>query len=479
MGIFVLAKSHWSIAILVDPPLWQPLAILGCFIVSFFCSGAETALTSLTEARTRQLIEAAGEAAGARHPLQLWLKQRERLLSTLLFANTLANIGASSLATEIVMGLGSSYAVAISTGITTFIVLTFCEVLPKSLSMRFAVPVALRVMPIVRLLYWLLLPFTTLLLLISSSVWRLGGGAKALPAPPVTGEEIEYLIGLGSRSGVLDEVKKELLNSVLEFADLKVKEIMVPRLRMIGIERATPFHEAARLIAESEHSRLPIYDESIDNVVGLLVVRDVITAMQKGLDREQFDLMHFAKPAFFVPELMKISRLLREFQRRKTHMAVVVDEFGGTSGLVTLEDVVEEIVGEIQDEHDAEERSIKALGDGRFLIDASTQLREVEEALGAEFPDDGDYETLGGFLTAIAGKVPAAGTLMVWEGLSFVIRQADERRVSKVEVARATRSELANAKAAQSGMGGSSNGADGNEPEEGGAGEEHEARNAG
>jgi putative hemolysin len=416
----------------VDVPISELLAIMAGLLVSFFFSGAETALTSLSEARSRQIIE---ESGNPKHPLRLWRDHPERVLTTLLFGNTLANIGTSSIVTDVVNRTGVPYAVAIATGGTTFVVLSLCEITPKTLAKRHHLAFALFALPIINLLYWVFRPVTWLLLGLTNGLTRLFG-EKREAGPPVTGEEIEYLIDLGSREGVLDEIKRQLLNSVLEFADLLVKEIMVPRTRMVGIEKSAGFEEAMKVVSDSEHSRIPIYDGSVDNIVGILYVKDLARDLQRGLTASGFKLEKYTRPPFFVPELMKISRLLREFQKRKTHMAVVVDEFGGTSGLVTLEDVVEEIVGEIQDEYDMEEHTVKPLPDGRFVADGAASLRDLEDLLGVEFPEDGDYETLGGFLTERSGRVPPAGTLVVWSGLSFLIRAADERRVSKVEISR-------------------------------------------
>lgn len=413
-------------------PSWEFPAILFGLLASFFFSGTETALTSISEARTRQILEESGDP---KHPLRLWLEHPERILTTLLFGNTLGNIAVSALVTDVATRIGVPYAVGAATGATTFVVLTFCEVTPKTLAKRHSLGFARMALPVVSILYWLFLPATYLLLFMTNGMVRLFG-EKQTERPAVTGAEIEYLIDLGSRQGVLDDVKKQLLTSVLEFADILAKEIMVPRTRITGIEKTSTFEEVMEVIAESEHSRIPVYDDSIDEVVGILYVKDIASDLQKGLTAETFKLDKYLRPPFFVPELMKISRLLREFQKRKIHMAVVVDEFGGTSGLVTLEDVVEEIVGEIQDEYDMEEKSVKLLPDGRFLAEGTASLRDVEDVLDIEFPEDGDYETLGGFLTAVSGRVPVTGSMVVWEGLTFTIRAADERHVTKVEISR-------------------------------------------
>jgi CBS domain containing-hemolysin-like protein len=218
---------------------------------------------------------------------------------------------------------------------------------------------------------------------------------------------------------------------------------------MVAIDRHAPPEELVRVVTENPYSRMPVYDGTVDDVVGVLLVRDIIRDLRPGA-AAPISIDRYLKPAFFAPEGMKISRLLKEMQRRKTHLAIVVDEFGGTSGLVTLEDVLEEIVGEIQDEADAEAAPVKALGAGAWIADAAVPLHDLEAFLNeagdgaagdaprreVRFPEEGDYETLGGFVTATAGRVPAVGATVTWDGLSFTVRAGDERRVTRVEIAR-------------------------------------------
>ncbi len=418
----------------MDVPLWELTLLPVSLLASFFFSATETAFTCLSEARTRQLVE---ETQSPSRALSLWLHQHDSVLAMLLFGNTAAIVGSAALATVLASRTGIPYAAAIATGVMTLAVLTFGEILPRSLARRNPVRFATTVSPVVVLLHYLLYPVTKALTRIGSGVLRMAGTSAGPATPSVTGEEIEYLIDLGSRQGVLDDVKRQLLNSVLEFSDLLVRETMVPRTKVIGIEKGASFDEVMRVVNESEHSRIPVYDEDLDNVIGILYVKDFVRELQCGAPPD-FQLEKHVRPPFFVPELMKISRLLREFQKRKTHLAVVVDEFGGTSGVVTLEDVVEEIVGEIQDEYDIEEKPIKAMPGpgGGFLADGAASLRDVEEVLGVEFPEEGDYETLGGFLAAVVGKMPTQGSVIVWRGFTFTVRAADERRIQKVEITR-------------------------------------------
>jgi CBS domain containing-hemolysin-like protein len=374
------------------------------------------------------------------------------VLSALLVTNTVLNIGGGVLAAEIATGVAATYgfsparALGVATGVAAVLVLFAGEVVPKTLAKRYPVRITMAVIPFVSVVSWILWPVSVGLVRATHGLMRLFGGGKVVPGPAVTSAEIEYIIEMGTREGVLDEVKEELLNSVLEFADRVVKEVMVPRTRMVAIDRDAPREEIVRVVTENPYSRMPVYEGSVDNIVGILMVRDIVQELTRGTGPIPWERV--LKPAFFVPEQMKVSRLLKEMQRRKTHLAVVVDEFGGTSGVVTLEDVLEEIVGEIQDEGDAEAAPVKAVGTGVWLADATVPLRELEEYLDKEtgvgpgaasairFPDEGDYETLGGFVTATAGRVPPVGAHVDRDGFRFTVRSADDRRVTRVEIAR-------------------------------------------
>jgi CBS domain containing-hemolysin-like protein len=413
-------------------PTWQWIALGAGLFLSAFFSASETALTSLGEARVRNLVENGGRRGSL---LRMWQKHPERILSALLVGNTLVSVAMGSLTAVIAHDLGFEASIAIFTGIITVLLLVFGEITPKTFAKRYASEWALMSMPFVALCYWLLWPLAWLFVQIPRGLSKAMGIKEPRPES-VTSQELEYLIELGARQGSLDPTKEQLLNSVLAFTEVLVKEIMIPRTQVIALDETSSQEEVLKLAIESELSRLPVYRGTMDEVVGVLYVKLLLADARKGLQPGQFLINRYVRRPFFVPEVMKVSKLLAEMQRRKTHLAVVVDEFGGTSGIVTLEDVVEEIVGEIHDESDIEEKKIKVLSDGVVLADAAVSLRELEEHLGVEFPEGGDYETLGGFLTATAGRVPATGSLVVWGGLTFTVKQADDRRVQKVEIAR-------------------------------------------
>jgi putative hemolysin len=419
-----------------EPGTWQWAAGVFFLLGSGFFSATDAGLATLGEVRVRQLVESGGPRARL---LGIWARHPERVRIILLVGSTLVATGMGALLALRAehSGLGLAWAMLVA---TTSLVLVG-QVLPRVIGRRFPSRTAVIAIPVVHTLYWALLP---VVVGVERATHAIASRFGRHEAPSGTTDQIEYLIEVGTREGAFDEVREQLLNSVLEFADRVVKEIMVPRTRMVALDRNAPTDELLRAVTENAYSRMPVYQGSVDDVVGVLLLRDLVPELAKGAKGLQLD--RHVKPPFFVPEQMKISRLLKEMQRRKVHLAIVVDEFGGTSGIVTLEDVIEEIVGEIQDEADAEAAPVRAMGNGVYVADAGVSLHDLEEFLNTEapgepqreirFPEDGDYETLGGFVSATAGRVPPVGSQIGWDGLTFTVRAGDERRVAKVEIAR-------------------------------------------
>lgn len=260
--------------------------------------------------------------------------------------------------------------------------------------------------------------------------------ARPTPAPGLVESEVEMLVNEGELSGELGHEQSEMIRNVLDFGDITAGQLMVPRTQVHAIEIDTPIAEVLTLIAESEHSRYPVYRENIDNVVGVLHSKDLLPPLARG-DLEKIGLHILVRqPVVFVPESQAADSVLREMRAGKQHLAVVLDEFGGTSGILTLENLLEQIVGDIRDEHDVEEPPIADLGDGKLLVDASVSIADLSRYLGAELPTDGDYHTLAGFVVAELGTVPEVGVRLSAFDLDFEVKEADERRVLKVEITR-------------------------------------------
>ena len=248
----------------------------------------------------------------------------------------------------------------------------------------------------------------------------------------VTEEEIQSLIDVGEQEGVINREEHEMIDAVLDLDDTLVREILVPRTDVVAVEEGTPVGEVLQIINEAGHSRIPVYRGDIDHVTGILYAKDLLKLW--GQQQDQIKILPLCRKAYFIPETKPISELLKEFKVRRVHMAIAVDEYGGTSGIVTIEDILEEIVGEIQDEHDPVEQSaMTRLDDGSRLFDARSHIEDVEEEMGVELPR-GEYDTLGGFISHLLGHVPVQGEKSHYADLLFTVQEADPRKVSLIKV---------------------------------------------
>ncbi|HVU02733.1 MAG TPA: hemolysin family protein [Polyangiaceae bacterium] len=294
-------------------------------------------------------------------------------------------------------------------------------------------PYALRALrPFELLISPLALPLRYLGTVVSGNVRH-----SRLPSASLAESEVSILVTEGEQSGALGHEPAEMIRNVLDFGDLKAGDVMIPRTQVAAIDLAMGADELLKFVADGAHSRYPVYRERIDNIVGILHVKDLINHAARADLRtvRVSDVMR--TPVVFVPETQTASSLLKDMRAgRRHHMAIIIDEFGGMSGVVTLEDVIEEIVGDIRDEHDTDEPPIVDLGNGRLMVDAGVPIGDLSRYLGVALPEDGDYNSLGGFLVERLGQVPSVGATVSDYGLDFVIRDADDRKVSKVEIIR-------------------------------------------
>ena len=299
-------------------------------------------------------------------------------------------------------------------------------------------PFLLRVL---RPLEWLVTPVAVPLTTLAGLVTR-GPTDGSIPPPSaqVMENEVELVINESEQTGAIDHEQSEMIRNVLDFGDLNAGDVMVPRTQVMAFEPSTPVDELLRCAKESGHSRYPVYRDRIDNVIGLLHTKDLLGQLTQVEDLDALKIDSLIRtPAVFVPETRSASSVLKEMRAGRHHMAIVIDEFGGMAGIVTLEDLVEEIVGDIRDEHDGEEPSIVEREDGSLLVDAAVAINDLEPYLGTELPDERDYHSLGGFLVDRLGRVPGVGTRLVAHGHEFVVRDANPRRVAKVEIIPTTR----------------------------------------
>ena len=415
--------------------LAEAFGIVVCLIVSAFFSGSETALTSLSRVQAQQLYEDEGMRS-----LKMWVEKPIHVLTAILIGNNIFNITASALATDLADRLlrgtsASNWAIPVAVGIMTFLLLTFGEITPKAIAKRLYKRWASRSMTIMRLPLFLFKIPTLFFTRMTRAMMRAMGNDPSQVVPNVTAEEIEYMINLGSREGTFTEDRGRMLQSVFSFKDTIVRDIMIPRTEMASIHTGMSIREIADVFVACGHSRLPIYDGGIDNIIGIFYAKDLLEhAFKPSID--DLDIHQMSRKTFFVPGTKNVSDLMEDFQRQRIHLAIVVDEFGGTDGLVTLEDIVEEFFGEIQDEYDAEPDMVVELAEDLFEVPGRAPVYELESFFNVKFPDDSNYETVGGFLMDSCGAVPGEGYEMEWGPLTFTVLQADETHVVSTRVTR-------------------------------------------
>jgi CBS domain containing-hemolysin-like protein len=412
-------------------PMTEIIGIIVCLIGSAFFSGTETALTHLSETHCRHLIESDPKKYGL---LQFWLDTKKRILAGLLVGNNLVNILCSILAYRVALRFLPNYAEAVSVFGLTIVVLVFAEITPKSLALYYSEQLAVTMLRII----WL----------VDKVLWVVSAPLARFPElfirksdifaqdPPVTEGEIEFQIRLGHDQAVFEEeAQGDLLMSAVEFSETTVKEVLVPRTEMFGLDVTTPVEEAADAVIENGHSRIPIYQDDLDHIIGVLHAKDLLLHIRKHGNNDLLKIENIIrKPPLFSPETQKIRELLAKMRSRRKHLAIVVDEFGGTSGIVTLEDIIEELVGEIRDEFDYEEASVRQVDSVTWIVDAKLSIGDLKDATGIELKESKDYESVGGFVVAEYGNIPRTGTIISIPGLNLRILASDARHVEHVEV---------------------------------------------
>ncbi len=405
----------------------------GLFILLVFSgatSAVETALTSVNRLRIKTLAEQNVHRAVT---LERVLEHPGRFLATILVLNNLVNISAASIATVLASFYFERFPAAIATGVMTFLILVYGEITPKTFAAQNAERIALAVAGLMNVLIVVLSPIVRILVAIANFFIKLFGGQTIKEVPFVTEEELKALVTMAEEEEVIEEEEKELIHSIFEFGDTVAREVMVPRMDMVAVDAEAPVEEVLSLIVKEGHSRIPVYQETIDNIIGIVYAKDILIQMSKG--KVDISLRQLVRPAYFVPESKKVNELMRELQRKRQHMAIVVDEYGGTAGLATIEDLLEEIVGEIFDEYDVEEVLVERLDDNKLRVDARLSVDEVNELMDVNLSHD-EIETIGGFVYSLIGKIPAPGEQVDFENLSFKVEKVIGRRISKLLITR-------------------------------------------
>ena len=399
------------------------LIILVAF--SAYFSATETAFTSLNRIR----LKARADDGNLRAARTLKLAEDyDKLLSTILIGNNVVNITATTVATVLCTRWFHQYGPTVSTVALTVIILIFGEISPKSLAKENAERWALFATPLLRILMVLFTPANFLF-----GQWKLllGRLFRKKDDEGITEEELVGMVDQAENEGGLDQHESDLIRNAIEFNDLEVSEILTPRVDLVAVPDTATMEQAASLFVESGYSRLPIYHDSIDNIVGVIHEKDFNAARYHG----ETKLADLKAPVLYTTGNTKISELLRILQKNKAHMAVVTDEYGGTAGIVTLEDVIEELVGDIWDEHDAvEEEDFKKIAERRYRVEGSADLEEMLELFGMEEDPELDVSTVNGWVLGVLGRIPKEGEVFQYDKLTAKVTKADERRVIEVEV---------------------------------------------
>lgn len=404
------------------------LILIVSLTLSAFFSGAEAALLSLPHEKAKQIAEEHGLDTWA---MKHWLSQPNDILTTILVGNNFVNILIASLSTSITQRFLSNDALAISVGITTVIILLFGEIAPKTLgrgkSERFAPTCVLILMGFYYALWPVVKIFTKIIHVV------LGKNAH-VTSRAVTKDDIEVMVEMAEEEKTIDSKQLDLLNSILEFPSIKVKDIMVPRTSIEAVKRVSNFEDLIQMVRDVAHSRYPVYEEDMDHVLGFLHVKDL--AFVDPEERKNFDIVKYLKPPFFVYEHMKIQAVFDHMNRKKVHLALVKDENGIVVGMLTLEDIMEEIFGEIQDEHDDETDEIPGVeSEEGVLVPSTISLRDLYNEYDIKIPLNDNYSTLNGFLMEQLGNsFPKKGNIIIWEGFSFDLVRVKNYEIKDVKI---------------------------------------------
>lgn len=399
------------------------VAVLACILFSAFFSGIEIAFFSVSELKLRAMAESGDGKAKMAHYLR---SNPQRLLSTILIGNNLANIAAASLATLIALRLFGSHAVAIVTALLTLIILIFGEIVPKTLATKHALAVTLWVAyPI----YGLEKLLTPILFALEPLIVKLTGG-RGLSVPFATEEELKMVLDESEKTGVLETDEVQMIKNVFLLNDITAEDTMTPRTYMFALDGNLTIEAAKKELFNSIHSRIPVFDRSPDNIIGVLYKTSALKRLAE--DEGAARLADIANPPLFVPSGKPADELMKQFQQEKRHMAIVVNEFGEVIGLVTLEDLLEEVVGEIMDETDITEELIKRIGKNQILVDGRTEVRRVNEFFKVDLGNDA--KTVSGLIQEHLGRIPATGESVQIGRCRLVVHEADPKSIKRVQI---------------------------------------------
>jgi len=359
------------------------------------------------------------------------LSDPSRLLSAILIGNNVVNIGASSLMTSLAIDAFGNTGVGVATGIMTLLILVFGEITPKSLAAKNSEKISVRLSGFIEFVTNLLTPISFVLNIITDFLVKLLGGEVDKKKPFITQEELKTIVNVSYKEGVLEGEEKDMIYNVFDFSDSQVNDVMVPRTEIVAIDVDLPYEEIIKIINKEQYSRIPVYENTIDNIIGILYVKDLLFL---DVNKESpFDLRKYIRQPYFTPEYKSIKEQFKEMRTNRNHMVVIIDEYGGTEGIVTIEDVVEEIVGDIEDEYDKKIKEIEVIKEDEYLVNGNVRIDTINELIGTHI-ESKDFDTIAGFVIGIIDRLPEAGEEIEYENIRFIIENIDRNRIKKIRI---------------------------------------------
>ncbi len=411
------------------------LIIIICIILVALLSSSEVAFISLNRIRLRHLIEKGDNNAKVAQKIR---DEHDRLFSAVILSGNLFTILATSVGTALAISLlGEDIGIILATIMMTILTVVFGELAPKTFAVSHAEKISLSLARPIEIYIKLISPLVSVLNKLSNSIIRIFGG-EVKPAPQLlTEEEMKAMIKIGEEEGAIEKEEKEMLHNVFAFGDKKVTEAMVPRTEMVAISEDAVVADALSLVSEEGYSRYPVIKETVDNITGVLYVKDIIRKMADTEIPPDTSIKNFVRDAYYIPESKMVTGLLDDMQKNKFQIAIVVDEHGGTAGLITLEDIMEEIVGGLQDEFEAieAEKEVEVVDERTFVVSGSTGIDEINELVGIEL-DSEEFHTIGGYLFGLFGHLPKVGEQLRFHDLRFLILEMDGKKIEKIKITR-------------------------------------------
>ena len=407
--------------------VWQIIVLIILLVLSGFFSMSETALMALSKIRIRHMVE---EGVKGAKLVEKLTEDPNKLLGAILIGNNIVNILASSLATTLFVSLVGPSGVGVATAVMTVLVLIFGEITPKSIAKQKSEEVSLKVSKPINIIVKILKHFIGIFSFISSLFIRLLGGDPKATEPFITEEELRTMVGVSEEEGVLEDVEKEMIFNVFDFADSQAKDVMVQRVDIVAVDTEATYEEVLEVIKTEQFSRIPVYNQTIDDIVGVLYVKDLIIA---GQNKEGFKVSDYMREPYYTFEFKKIKELFNEMKKTRNHLSVVLDEYGGTVGIVTIEDLIEEVFGDIEDEYDDYDKEIEVVKEDEYIVDGSAKLDDISELIGVNMESE-EFDSVGGLIIGELGRFPDNKEEVTLNKIRFVVEEVDKNRIKKVRI---------------------------------------------